>query len=99
MMAALTLNACGSVEIKDELVCGDMGSRGATCDWMQHSDPIDYDKNHWDDIRFGEFCVSSDAYADLKSEIEKLCSLNHSSCTYPSSPSLNRLYQRVKALK
>lgn len=94
-MGAL-LTSCSQVPIKDELVCADMGSQGATCDYMLHAAPSDIPKSQWDDKRFGQFCISSDAFADFKSEIEKLCSLS-GKCTYPAN--LGRLLQRVKSVK
>ncbi len=74
-----------------------MGSAGATCEHMLVSKPRDIDAVHWDDERFGQLCITPDAYADIKAELEALCSLSKE-CVYETSPSLDKLYRKaVKA--
>lgn len=81
-MGLLLLSSCSHVAIKDEQLCADMGSQGATCDNIFTNAPIDFGKSDWDDKRFGMLCMSSDAFGDIKQELEQLCSVS-GKCDYP----------------
>lgn len=94
-MAVILCSGCGHVAIKDAQVCADMGSQGATCDNIFTSAPIDFGKSDWDDMRFGMFCMSSDAFGDIKQEIESLCSVS-GKCDYPT---MQAVFSRLDRLK
>ena len=78
-------------------VCGDMGSQGATCDHFLTSQPRDIDKNAWDNERFGQLCISPDAWADLKREIEQLCSVSKE-CDYQTEQKMKAAVARINRL-
>lgn len=77
----LTLVSCGSIKIKDNEWCGDLGQYGATCFTMLSNQKRELDKVSWDDERFGMICGKAEAFANLKAAIQKLCHKNKK-CKY-----------------
>lgn len=59
-----------------------MGSLGATCVHTLKPDTRDVPSPTWDDERFGMLCTKAENFADVKSWIEKLCSISND-CDYP----------------
>ena len=92
------LSSCSHVEIKDEEVCGDMGSLGAACFNTLTPGTRDIPPEQWADERFGKLCFSSDAFADWKSAIEKLCSKTKR-CTYKMKEEIRAISERVEAFQ
>ena len=93
-MGLLLLGNC-SVQIKDETLYWDAGPSGAVTAGFLSSGSSIIDKPAWDDLRIGMACVSADAVGDLKSEIEKLCSVCNC-CTYAVVKSLKNFFTRVE---
>lgn len=88
----LSLSACGhlggTVNILDKQQCIDEGSLGGHCNYEYHVDPSDPDKETWDDMRFGWFCMDPSDTTETKKEGEELCSIDGVTCTYPAQQSV-----------
>lgn len=67
------MGASCSVKIKDQEWCGDMGAQGATCFHTLRRDTRDIPLEQWNQERFGQVCTDPRNFADLKSNLEKLC--------------------------
>jgi len=81
-MGLLLLSSC-TVNIKDETLYWDAGDAGAvTANFLTPGSSM-ITQPAWDNMREGMACVSSDTVADLKAELEQLCSLCNC-CTYPA---------------
>lgn len=68
----LVLTSC-AVPIKEENFYTDKGPDGAVETHFYSTDVRDLSKDAWDSIREGMTCMSGQAIADIKGEIEKLC--------------------------
>lgn len=100
MMVTLSLSACGHVAIKDFEICSDIGEQGATCDYfLPPAEPHDFEKNEWDDKRFGQFCISSDAFGDIKRELEELCSTHQVTCDYETRKAMRDFFAKIERMK
>ncbi len=95
-MGVLILSACAQVPIKDFEGCGDMGDSGAACFHSLTLESRDIPKPAWDKERFGQICLKAQAIADLKSEIEKLCSITDR-CTKEEKQEIADFFSRVDA--
>lgn len=97
MALSLLISACAAVDVNDFEACADMGTAGATCAHFLTTETRDIEKSQWDDERFAQLCISGDAYADIKREIESLCSMTKG-CVYKPSPGLEGLARRARRL-
>lgn len=95
---ALLLSSCGTVVIKDQEDCGDMGSLGATCFHTLSSETRDIPKAQWDDERFGMVCTKASNIADTKAAIEKLCSVSND-CTYEVKQRIDAFYNHIDQIQ
>jgi hypothetical protein len=91
--------SCAQVKIMDAQVCADIGSQGATCDNFLTSKPVDIPQPEWDDRRFGQLCISGSAFADIKREIEQLCSANAARCDYETEQAMHDFFTRMDKLR
>lgn len=73
----MLFSGCSIVQVRDQEVCGDMGSQGASCVHTLTQEKRDIGFNDWDDIRFGWLCMSPATFADQKRLIEFLCQISH----------------------
>lgn len=72
--AFLSLGCGEQVVIRNHWWCADKGELGAYCSPMfTDSEEVDLDKDSWDAYRFGQFCGPSEAFADMKTQLLKLC--------------------------
>lgn len=78
--ALIQLSGC-AVEIKNERWYGDEGPLGAHYFETLTSAEGDVSKDIWDQIRVGMACTDIDTIAEIKQEIEQLCSLSNA-CSY-----------------
>jgi len=76
----LLSSGCAKIELKDLEVCGDAGSLGASCVRMLSGKERDLDKATWDKERFGQLCMTSDAFAEIKKAILKFCESQPKRC-------------------
>ncbi len=90
----LTLISCGTVEIKDNEWCGDIGEYGATCYTMLSNKKRELDKVSWDEERFGMICGKAEAFGNLKAAIEKLCKKNKK-CEYEKIEKATQFIQGI----
>lgn len=96
-MALPLLNGCG-VKIKNERWYGDMGNQGAIYFETLTNVTGTLDKPAWDALRVGMACTSTDALAEIKREIEQLCSAT--SCDYEKvSAVLGKFQQHLEGIK
>lgn len=93
LMAAALLNSC-AVPIKEEDFYTDKGPDGAVETHFFSTDITDIGKSAWDSMREGMVCESAQAIADIKGEIEKLCTK-----TKCSEETTQALKQTVRALR
>ena len=92
----LLCTSCG-VSIKDERFYVDLGPSGAvTVNFLTPGSMIIL-KPQWDQAREGMFCMTPAAMADIKREIEQLCSMTQ--CDYQTAQGLRDFYQRVNFAK
>lgn len=99
-MAAPLLASCGSVEIKDVQFCSPIpGGLGAVCDNFLTSNQLILDEIQWtilkDSWQVVE-CTSYASLADMKAEVEKLCSVTK--CTYEMKKAIAGL-NRILAMR
>lgn len=78
-MALLILSGC-AVTIENQRWYGDEGADGAV--WFETLTTATghIDKPTWDQMRVGMACTTTDTFATIKAEIEKLCSVTK--CRY-----------------
>lgn len=69
----MLLPSC-AVSIKNERWFGDVGPSGAVWFETLTDEQGSISKAEWDQMRIGMACISTDTLAQIKSEIEKLCS-------------------------
>lgn len=86
-----------STQIKDLEFCGDLGADGATCFHTLTPASRNVSKTQWDASRFGMICTSGDAVAEIKREIEQLCSVT--SCDYNTQASIAAFFARAQAVR
>lgn len=70
-----------------------MGIDGASCFHTLTTEQRDIPKIQWDEERFGQLCMKSQAFADFKAELEQACSPNR--CTYDQFKALRDFFDRV----
>lgn len=75
-----------------------MGTQGASCVHTLSTMKEDIPEPEWDDVRFGMLCTSADNFADIKTEIEKLCSVS-GKCTYDMKAQIKNFFDNVATLK
>lgn len=91
MMALLLLNLSCAVQIKDFQYCSPVpGNLGATCDQFLTANQQILDEAQWQALQLAWIqsgqaieCTQSQTVADLKAEVEKLCS--KTLCTYATA--------------
>jgi PBP1b-binding outer membrane lipoprotein LpoB len=93
LMAVALLSAC-AVPIKEEDFYTDKGPDGAVETHFFSTDITDIGKEAWDSMREGMTCMSGGAIADIKGEIEKLCTK-----TKCSEETAKAVKQAVRALR
>jgi hypothetical protein len=69
----LALSSCATA-VKEEDFFTDRGNDGAVETHFFSSEIVDIGKAAWDSMREGMTCMSGQAIADIKLEIEELCS-------------------------
>lgn len=99
-MAPHLLSGCSSVEIKDEIFYGNKGALGATELHTLVSGQKDFTKAQWDQILLSQplVCTSIQTFGDIKSSIEKLCSLCNC-CDYNTKAALETFYTNLSQVK
>lgn len=91
----ILVSSCGhKVEIKDNEWCGDLGPYGATCTKMLSEEQRELTKEEWDTERFGMICGKAEAFANLKSVIQKLC-VKNKKCEYEKIEQATRFLQGI----
>jgi hypothetical protein len=96
-MGMLTLNACGSVAVKDETLYFDEGSSGAHVAHFLTPGTSDIEKDQWDFLREGMVCLSAQAFGDFKKEFEQMCTLI--TCDYQTRQIMNDFFARMEIAK
>jgi hypothetical protein len=80
--ALLGLSGCGSVEIRDFEACADFGE-DAHCARFLDDETRDISPEEWQEMRVGRVSISAEDFAEIKAEIEQLCSAHK--CKYEDS--------------
>lgn len=88
------LNGCSTVTIQDATIYGDKGVLGASYAHLLTNETGDIGQPAWDNQRFGMLCMSSDDFANLKSELEELCHLSNE-CTYEQIQQIEVFFGRI----
>lgn len=94
---AFVLNGCTTIKIKDDEICGDKGTLGASCFRMLSEGSRRIPKQQWDDERFGQLCMSSNAFGELKAALLKLC--ESTKCTFEDVKSIQNFGAKVDSFK
>lgn len=98
MALLLILNSSCAVTIQNERWWGDLGPSGAV--WFDTLDNQTgtVDKASWDALRIGMACTTTDTFAEIKKEIEQLCSAS-GRCDYPAvSQVLNKFQAKLSQI-
>jgi hypothetical protein len=94
LTAALLLSGCSQVEIKNQRWYGDLGPKGAVYFETLTTATGTVDKASWDTMRVGMACITTDTLAEVKKEIEELCSATP--CDYEKvSQALGKFQARI----
>lgn len=72
-LLSLLLSGC-AVKVKNERWYGDLGNQGAVYFETLSNSTGAISKPEWDAMRVGMACTSTDTLAEIKKEIEQLCS-------------------------
>ena len=103
-MVALPLFSGCAVTIKDFQVCSPIpGNLGSTCDNFLTSNPIDLTEEQWIALQASwnsagnaVECVSSQTIGDIKTELEKLCSLTK--CNFEAQKAVTEALKKIENL-
>jgi len=91
--------SCQTVKIHNARIYGDEGVLGAAYVETQTNISGDIGQPEWDNMRFGMLCMDSDDFINFKSEIEELCHLNQSACTYEFQEQIKILFTKLDQMK
>lgn len=97
LLISTLLSSCAKIEIPDIEVCSDAGSLGAFCVTSVSNKERDIEKVKWDAERFGMLCMKSDAFADIKAAILKLCH-NNKRCVLEVEEKAKEIDDKVKKM-
>lgn len=61
------------LEVPNTEVCRDKGALGARCNWTEVGEPRDISFEEWEVFRFGNFCMTEEAFAKHQKFIEQAC--------------------------
>jgi hypothetical protein len=89
------LVSCGTVRIKNQEWCGDMGPLGASCFNTLNDKTRDIEKEAWDEERFGMVCGKAAVFADTKRTILQLCETSKK-CVYDEPKNVVYFYNMNK---
>lgn len=85
VLLSLSISGCPSVEIKDSEWCGSLASKGAACfhTLTEESRVMNLQQfaEWWNDLKDPKICSTAAVFADIKADLEELCSFNNV-CTY-----------------
>lgn len=100
--ASLLLTNCPGVQLKDHEWCGSLASDGAACFHELTSDTRQMNLQQfvtwWDDLSDPKVATPSSTLADIKADIEKLCSFE-SVCTVQVKQAVTALSAKVSAVQ
>lgn len=101
LLTALELG-CAQVEVKDENLYGSLGQSGAVefHIFATTTQTMDYSAwlMLWNNLNSPMVCMDSDSFADIKTELEDLCSQTND-CTEPVQANMKVFFKRVEDLK
>ena len=103
-MALALLSSSCAVQIKDEQFCSPIpGNLGAVCDNFLTSNPLNLSEQQWIDLQASwnsagnaVECTSSQTIGDIKTELEKLCSLTK--CNYATQKAVTAALKKIENL-
>lgn len=81
-LIVMGLSGCSHVTINDSEFCVDLAEDGAHCEHFLSNKTRDPEKAEWDKERFGQFCMSSDDFAQWKKDLELTCNHDPNYCSY-----------------
>ena len=73
-LIACLVSGC-SITVPNIEVCRDKSSLGAHCAWTNSGPSRDIPIEEWQSYRFGNFCMSEEAFAKNQKFIEQACEL------------------------
>lgn len=97
-MEVLSLSSCAEVVIRDYEFCGSLGPEGSACFHTMTDQTETLTLNQWalkwDSMSDPQVCSGASTFADLKGDIEKLCSFGNY-CTYEMNSRVQSLSQKL----
>lgn len=72
---SITFLASCSLSVPNNEVCADKGTLGARCAFTVSGPARNIAKAEWDEVRFGNFCMSPEAFAANQKFMEQACEL------------------------
>lgn len=101
----LVLSACQNVPIENAEFIGSLGPLGAVTFDLLDGNSRDLDlqafAKEWDDLSNPDgplICTRSKNFANLKRDLESLCSWNPSECTVEAQQAVNNFMSRVQSV-
>lgn len=93
------LSGCaGSITVHNFTACAIApGHTGVVCDDFLDNHQVVLDEQEWSALQPGWIAISSEAFGDLKVEIEDTC--NQLNCSYDQKVTIQDFFKRVDALK
>jgi hypothetical protein len=81
LLSIILLSSCaGRIEITNEEVCTELTDEKAYCKYSLSNDERIVQPDKWRIMRVGRVSLSGDAYARLKTQLERACTSNPKSC-------------------
>lgn len=97
ILSLLSLTSC-TVKIPDIEICADLSTLGATCVTSISGKQRDIEKEQWDKDRYGQLCMTSESYGEIKKAILKLCK-NSNICVEEAKKQIDSVDANVSRLK
>ena len=83
IVAVISCKKQDEIQVYDKRVCADLGKAGAHCQHTFIDKPEDIEKEEWDRIRIGQFCMDSQGLTDTETVVDIVCS-KYLKCDYKS---------------
>ena len=94
----ILLNACNTVDIKDETVYALKPPGLGALEAHTLSTPVrDLSQAEWDATAAGKLCMSIESFGDYKKLIQDLCSYNPTQCNYPKVQAATSHLEKIQA--
>lgn len=95
----LVLVGCSGVTIENHEWCVIAGNDGAYCFHTISEEERELTKSEWDAVSPGWIAGSPEAFGNLKTVVEQLCSDPKTNCSYEKIERMNKVLEKVKEIQ